>query len=314
MALIQFKGIKEGEIFNKWLHSRLIRHNKNVLSAELGSTGSGKSYRDLRKAELWYEFHFNKKFPVENICFGVGQTMEILSSERLKRGDILVIEEAGVNLGSRNWQSKVSKMFNFVLQSFRSMNIGLFFNLPYLSMLDSQARHLLHYYAESSGIDFEKKTNECKPFFLQVAQASGKIYRHYPKVKTNGKTIKVKRFVYSLPSQYLIDAYEDKKAKYLKDLIKEYADKTNGVVKDDMPTVDEFRAYDLLELKDKDGKKMYTQEEVAKKIGKSQRTVSNYKKKVDNYSILLNMKANARENVVLAGKKSLKIPSNLTHK
>lgn len=89
MALIQFKGIKEGEIFNKWLHSRLIRHNKNVLSAELGSTGSGKSYRDLRKAELWYEFHFNKKFPVENICFGVGQTMEILSSERLKRGIFL---------------------------------------------------------------------------------------------------------------------------------------------------------------------------------------------------------------------------------
>jgi len=228
MALIKHEQISEGEVFNKWLYSRLIKHNKNVLSAELGSTGSGKSYRDLRKMELWYKYYFNKEVPTENICFGLGQVMEILSSGNLKKGEIILVEEAGVNLGSRDWQSKVSKMFNYVLQSFRSMNIGLFFNLPYLSMLDSQARHLLHYYAESSGVDYEKKTNESKPFFLQVAQATGKIYKHYPRVKVNGRTVKVNRFVYSLPSKYLIDAYEEKKDKYLKKLVREYAIKVNG--------------------------------------------------------------------------------------
>ncbi len=276
MPLIKYKGIGEGEIFNKWLHSRLIRNNKNVLSAELGSTGSGKSYRDLRKAELWYDYHFKEKFPVENICFGVGQTMNILSLGELKKGSILIVEEAGVNLGSRNWQSKVSKMFNFVLQSFRSMNIGIFFNLPYLSMLDSQARHLLHYYAESSGIDFEKKVNKCKPFFLQVAQGTGKIYRHYPKVKIDGKTTKVQRFNYSLPSQYLIDAYEDKKAKYLKDMIKEYADKVNGKVKDTRPSDIAFECY----YEAKAGK---TQQKIADKIKKSQQTVCLYINLVKNH-------------------------------
>ncbi|MDD3772705.1 MAG: hypothetical protein PHC38_08630, partial [Weeksellaceae bacterium] len=165
------KGSKsEGEIFNKWLYSRLIKNNKNVLSAELGPTGSGKSYRDLRKAELWYEFYFHEKFPAErNICFGVDQVMKRLSDEDLRRGDIIVVEEAGVNLGSREWQSKFSRMFNYVLQSFRSMNIAIFFNLPYLSMLDKQARHLLHYYAESVAIDPINKLNKCKPFFVQIA-------------------------------------------------------------------------------------------------------------------------------------------------
>jgi len=36
---IQVQTGKEGEIFCKWLDSRLIKHNKNVLGAELGPTG-----------------------------------------------------------------------------------------------------------------------------------------------------------------------------------------------------------------------------------------------------------------------------------
>jgi len=231
MALIKRQTGEEGEIFNKWLHSRLMVHNKNVISAELGPTGSGKSYRDLRKAELWYKYQFKKEFPTENICFGLNQVMKRLASGDLKRGDILIVEEAGVNLGSRNWQSKVSKMFNYILQSFRSMNVGLFLNLPYLSMLDSQARHLLHYYAESSGIDHKKGLNKCKPFFVQVAQSSGKIYRHYPDVKINGRAVKVKRFNYEMPSQYLIDAYEKKKDDYLKEIITDFSEKADGVEK-----------------------------------------------------------------------------------
>jgi hypothetical protein len=272
--LITRQTSNEGEIFNKWLYSRLIRNNKNVLSAELGPTGSGKSYRDLRKAELWYRYNFKEQFPVENICFGLAMTMKRLASGELRRGEILVVEEAGVNLGSRDWQNKFSKMFNYVLQSFRSMNIGIFFNLPYLSMLDSQARHLLHYYAESSGIDPKKKLNKCKPFFLEVAQSSGKIYRHYPSVKMNGRSVKVKRFNYSMPSQYLIDDYEAKKEKYLKDLIKEYSEKANGKEKILRPPEIAEKCYLRYYV---DGK---SQQEIADEVGKTQKTISVYLKQV----------------------------------
>ena len=245
--LIKKQTMAEGEVFCKWLYSRLIKQNKNVISAELGATGSGKSYRDLRKVELWYLYHFKKEFPTANICFGLPNVMQRLATGELQRGEILIVEEAGVNLGSRAWQTNISKMFNYILQSFRSMNIGIFLNLPYLSMLDSQARHLLHYYAESSGIDFDKKLNKCKPFFVQVAQSSGKIYRHYPKVKINNKTRKVKRFVFSMPSQYIVDAYEKKKENYLKEMIKGYADKFNGIHKkpEKLPKDIEFEAFKM---------------------------------------------------------------------
>jgi hypothetical protein len=270
MALIKRKTNEEGEVFIKWLDSRLIRQNKNVISAELGPTGSGKSYRDLRKAELWYDYHFKEKFPEENICFGVGAVMKLISTGKLRRGEIIIFEEGGINLGSRGWQSKVSQMFNHILQSFRSLNLALFMNLPYLSMLDSQARHLLHYYAESSGIDQEKGLNKCKPFFVQVAQGTGKIYRHYPKVKADNKLVKIKRFNWSLPSQYLIDAYESKKGAYLKQLIVGYSEKTNGKVeKPDAPKKIEFKAYGLYE-------KGVKQVDISKQLGKAQQTVSNY--------------------------------------
>ncbi len=276
MAQIIFQKIGEGEIFNKWLYSRLIRNNKNVISAELGATGSGKSYRDLRKAELWYDYHFKEKFPPENICFGVSAVMTILSSGKLRRGEILIVEEAGVNLGSRSWQSKVSKMFNYVLQSFRSMNIGIFFNLPYLTMLDSQARHLLHYYAESSGIDFKTGLNKCKPFFVQVAQGTGKIYRRYPKVKVGNRSVKIQRFNYSMPSKYLVDAYEEKKDVYLKNLIKGYEGELNGKVKETRPSDIAFQCY----YEAKTGK---TQRKIAKVVGKSQQTVCIYINLVKDY-------------------------------
>lgn len=235
---------------------------------------SGKSYRDLRKAELWYKYHFKEDFPVENICFGVPAIMKRLSDGNLRKAEIIIGEEAGVNLGSRSWQSNVSKMFNYVLQSFRSMNIGVFFNLPYLSMLDSQARHLLHYYAESAGVDQQTGINKCKPFFVQVAQSSGKIYRHYPKVKSNGRLLKVKRFKYSMPSQYLVDAYEDKKAAYLKQLIKGYSDKVNG--KKETPEPSEL-AKKCHYMSTQLGK---TQRQIADEVGKAQQTVHSHIKKV----------------------------------
>ena len=310
MALIQYKGIGEGEIFNKWLHSRLVKHNKNVLSAELGATGSGKSYRDLRKAELWYDYHFKEKFPVENICFGVAHAMERLEDTNLRRGEVLIVEEAGVNLGSREWQSKVSRMFNHVLQSFRSMNIAIFFNLPYLSMLDSQARHLLHYYAESSGINFEKGINKCKPFFVQVAQSSGKMYKHYPLVKLKGKKSKYKRFGYSIPSQYLIDAYEQKKDAYLKKIIKDYNDKYNGKVEDRKPKIPNIRkieTYRLLQIHNGNFSV------VAKIQGISERTARR-----DNKEIEMWLKVSKKEGNVAAyrdidSQKIGNITSNLTY-
>ncbi len=271
-TLIKVENVKEGEIFCKWLRSRMIDKNKNVLGVELGATGTGKSYRDLRKAELWYNFYFKEPFPTENICFGTLKVMERISSGKLRKGEVIIFEESGVSLGSLDFQTKVSKMFTYVLQSFRSMNIAIFFNLPYLSMLNKSARMLMHYYSQSLGIDHEKNLNKCKFFLVQVNQMSGKVYPKYPKIRHKGSKKKIKKFAYSLPSKYIIDAYESKKIEYISSTTKEFTEKMRAIEEKDKPKRKELLPHQLEIYKlNQEG---FNQQQIADKLGKTQPSVN----------------------------------------
>jgi len=272
--MISGEGLKEGELFCKWLRSRLLVNNKNVLGAELGPTGSGKSYRDLRKVEIWYRDYLKKPFPPENICFGVADIMKRVTSNELTRGDVLIFEEAGANLGSLDFQNKVSKMFTYVLQSFRSMNIAIFFNLPYLSMLNKQARMLLHYSSESDGIDFQTNKNRCRLFFHQVNQGTGKIYKKYPKAVVGRRARKFKKISYLLPDDKLTDLYEKKKVKYLSTMTTDYVEELNKLEQDKIRKMDRENLTDKQkEVKDllEEGK---NQTEIGGILGKSQQAIS----------------------------------------
>lgn len=233
------KRIQEGEVINRWIENRLIRQNKNVLVATTGPTGSAKSYQDLRKAELWYNHHFKKPFPPENICFSVAEVMRRITSGELKKGDLLIFEEAGVNMGALDFQARVSKLFAYILQSFRSLNVGILFNLPYLSMLNKSARLLIHVHFITSGINYQKKTSKSKAYFRQVNQRTGKIYHKFLRVRNpNGKIRTIKKFVYKLPSERLINAYEHKKDKFVINISKEFVVELDEKEKDKLRKMD----------------------------------------------------------------------------
>jgi len=256
---------------------------------------SGKSYRDLRKAELWYDYKFKRPYNPENICFGVDKVFERLNSGELQKGEILVCEEAGVNLGSLDFQNRVSKMFTYVLQSFRSMNIGIFFNLPYLSMLNKQARMLIHYSGESVSIDFQNETNKCKPFFHQVNQNTGKIYRKYPRVKYNGRVTKIKRFTFGLPSEELRQSYEIKKVQYLSTITKEFEDELTEINKK------KIRGSERKEMSEKQ-LEVYnlacqglTQKEMAKKLEKTIPAICVMLKTIKKHGYLIEKQENIKK-------------------
>jgi len=213
----------EGEVYYKWEHNRIL-NNKNILSVSSGMTGSGKSLMDLRRAELSYQKRFNKQFPVEtNVCFSIAELMRRIHSGNLKKGEILILEEAGFNAGSQDWQNRTTKMFNYLLQTFRSRNICLYMNLPVLSMLAKQARQLLHIHFETCGIDFEKCNVKVKPLVHQLNQQSGKSYWKFLRVRYKGRVQKIQRMAYGLPSKKLRDAYEAKKEKFLSEMTADFA-------------------------------------------------------------------------------------------
>ncbi len=284
--LIKTKEIKEGDFFCRWLRSRLINNNQNVLGVELGATGSGKSYRDLRKAELWYKFQFNEPVPIDNICFGILNVMKrikYLSEVKKRKGEIIIFEEAGANLGNLDFQNRICKMFTYVLQSFRSFNIAIFFNLPFFTMLNKSARMLMHYSFESAGIDRKKKINKCRPFFHQVNQKSGKIYKKFPKTRKGGRKTKIKGFEFQMPSKYLKDAYESKKQEYLLTTTDEYIAKMEEIeLKENHRPTSRKPLTELQEKILECWKKGMIQKDIVIKLGRAQKIISESEKYMNN--------------------------------
>jgi len=216
--LIKATTEQEAGILMKYLGNRFKR-NKNWLCAITGGTGSGKSYASVRICELWYQHYFKKRFPVEHICFSIEEMIKLFLGEKLKRGDLVVLEESGTLINSKDFQMKINKLFNFFMQSFRSLNVGLIFNLPSFSMMDKSTRILVHSHFITKRIIEEEKVCELKPYYVQVNQASGKEYRKYLRVSfhENGMSFvrKVDSLKLTLPSQDIIDDYEKRKRTFV---------------------------------------------------------------------------------------------------
>lgn len=218
---MDINNLEEGEILNAILNRKFFSENKNFLGVTVGSTGSGKSYFNLRLCELWYKKKFNMEYPIENIGWSPSDIMERVVNGNLKPGEILILEEGGTSMSSLDWQNKIAKLFNYILQSFRSKRIGLLVNLPHYSMLNKQTRMLMHMMFQTVTIDKANQKVIITPYHLQYNQQTGKLYRHKPKILVEGVMEKVHFLKYSKPSQRLVDDYEYHKEKFVSGLSKD---------------------------------------------------------------------------------------------
>jgi len=160
---------------------------------------------------------FNEDFSIDNVCFGVLDLLKRIRSKELpvRKGELFILEEAGTSMGALDFANKTSKIFSYILQSFRSMNLCLLMNLPYFTMLNKQARELVHIQLETLSIDPNEKKLYLKPFTLQTNATSGKLYRHFPRVVINSSMECIEYISYGLPSKELAAAYEGAKQDFV---------------------------------------------------------------------------------------------------
>ncbi len=219
-------------VLNKYLKKR-YNANKNWLNVTTGSPGSGKSYADLRACEVWYEEHFNEPFPIRNCCFSVENMMDRLTDKSNRPGEMFILEEAGTLINSKDFQSKINKLFNFYMQSFRCKNLGLMFNLPLLGQLDKSTRLLVHSHFITSKIIKTEKVIHIKPFFLQVNQDNEKVYRKYLRktIQREGYMFSypVKMMAFGLPSKTLLKEYEKLKEEFVETLGEDVKEIIKGI-------------------------------------------------------------------------------------
>jgi predicted Zn-ribbon and HTH transcriptional regulator len=194
-----------------------IHNNKNFVGFVGGPTGSGKSWSCLTLGT-----DLDPNFSIKNVVFDARALMALINSDTLKPGAVIIFEEAGVGLSSKNWQSTLNKIINYLFQTFRHKRYILFLNSPYMDFIDASSRKMFH--AEFKTIKIDKKENRTilKAQAIQYNDRKDKFYYKYLRVRgSGGMGIKVKTLALDKPRQDLIDAYEKKKTEFTSALNKE---------------------------------------------------------------------------------------------
>ncbi len=189
-----------------WIRKRIAR-NMDVLGLFVGPRGSGKSYSALELA-----YTCDATFNQGRVMFDVSDFVDYVVDGDLKKGNSVILDDAGVFMNARDWQTVQNKAISIVAQSFRYRNLITFITVPKWNYIDAQTRGLINIFFEATkeqGV-FKVKLPEPNPF------RRGEDFLVYPRVQVpnlglRAKTITVKTVKFNLPPQWLIDAYEQKR-------------------------------------------------------------------------------------------------------
>ena len=203
---LKFKNVLYREIW-----SNINKKKRNSMICVVGSVGTGKSYVALRMAE-----HLDPTFTAETLRERVVTTPEEFmglisrTAGKLKKGSVIVIDEASTQMYNRKWQSVNNIAINFILTTFRNKRLICIFTLPYMTFLDAHVRKMFDYYVETKKIDFKKKETMAKVFELSYDKMKGsEPYKRYLRKKDEyGVYQPIKKNYFGKPSKEIVDAYE----------------------------------------------------------------------------------------------------------
>ena len=204
------------KVLRQEIWSRLNERNQHFMAVMVGPEGSGKSYTSLKIAET-----VDPTFDAERVMFDPAEFLAKLQEWKEAgetAGKMVVVDEAGVGIGTRSWYEKDQIKLNKVLQVIRDENMGIIFTVPALSDLDSQARRRLRAFCEMTSLE-EGEWAEFKMLRWQPKRDDqNQVYKKYPVVRVRGQPTKIRRMRLSPPSSDLTKAYNTRKEAFQADL------------------------------------------------------------------------------------------------
>jgi len=211
-------AIKDIKDFNthcllKYIENRIYKENKNLMVVIVGECGSGKSYAGLSIAE-----QLDPNFSVNNVAFSPEEFMDLVHSSDLPRGSVILMDEFGVSMDSRKWHSVGNKLLSYVLETFRYKGYVVFFTVPDVAFIDTNARRLVHAQFKTNGILVKENVCRIRPYFTQNDVLEGNCYRKFLNVSVDGHRKTIDEIRVPLPSVKLRHEYEAKKQIYANQL------------------------------------------------------------------------------------------------
>lgn len=221
-----------------WFYTPIWRsvHEENDMWSAVycAKPRKGKSWLTLRHAwDLDRGENGKPRFPLDcsRVYFSAGDFAKGLAG-KWPNGTVHILDDAGLNLFSREAMTKSVMDVAKIFQSVRFKNYIILMSLPSFNMLDKAVRTLIGAYIQPNRIDAKRKMVRAGVRFLNYDPIKGDLYRQKPvrsfvaedtwlgyNVKNN---IDVNEMWFDAPPKELTMAYEDKKDRCLG----EYYDKT----------------------------------------------------------------------------------------
>jgi hypothetical protein len=188
--------------------------NEHSMLAVVGREGMGKSHTALRIGEL-----VDPGFSADRVMFSAERFVERFQDSSLGAGDVVVLDEAGVDLGNRSWYEDDQINLNKILQTVRDDNMTAIFTLPALEELDTQTENRLLAYLEL----LEKKEGDFvrgkfKRLKIDRGPKRKGTYEKYPRRLREGRKQMIQSIAFTPPTQDLVEAYEQRKAQFKQSL------------------------------------------------------------------------------------------------
>jgi hypothetical protein len=124
----------------------------------VGEPRSGKSYSALRIAEL-----VDPDFSLNHLVYSPDEFLKLVTA--CEPGDVIVFDEAGVNIFARDWQSKMNKALAKIFQILGYKHLGIILTFPSVMFVDKAIRRLFNYILLAEGFDREKELSFCKAYY-----------------------------------------------------------------------------------------------------------------------------------------------------
>jgi len=196
------------------------KYHNFILDNGILSKNSGKSWSMLSVAYL-----IDPTFEIKQVAFSFQEVMKIINSDwfKKKKWKVILFDEPQTSISNRQWQSLTNRLFNFLLSTFRNINVILLFATPYADFIDVASQKLLHCKFEVKGHSRKTNLTTIRPKLLQYNSRMKKFYEHSLWVSFKGMmggATKLTKWNVPKPPQHLIDAYEIKKSEFTNKLNK----------------------------------------------------------------------------------------------
>jgi hypothetical protein len=186
------------------LFRQRLRENRNLVILFSGRVGGGKSYGSLSVADYLVP-EMKVGYDLKSLVYSIEEFIQQIKT--LPPGEVVIMDEAGVTAGSRDFASRENKVLSKVIQSIRYLQHCSIFSLPNINFLDKSIRLMIDVVFDHPG---ELRQGEFSPY-VPVLSDDGKDVVMSP--FTIGSKV-IRTVYFPLPRPSLIADYERKRRQH----------------------------------------------------------------------------------------------------